>query len=126
MAESHLDTHLIIWLYSGNIDLISPKVIELIETHELFYCSIIKLEIQYLKEIKKIKSGPDKILDALNKEIGLRENLANFSNLVNQSIKQHWTRDPFDRLIVSNAELTNSVLLTKDETILKNYKQAVW
>ena len=126
MAESHLDTHLVIWLYSGNLDLISSKAKEIIETHDLCYCPIVKLEIQYLNEIKRINTGPEKILRELNKELGLKEDVVEFSRLVDLSIKQNWTRDPFDRFIVSNAELTKSVLLTKDDTILRNYKRAVW
>jgi PIN domain nuclease of toxin-antitoxin system len=124
--EAYLDTHLVIWLYSGNLDLISQKAKDIIETHELLYSPIIKLEIQYLKEIKKIKEGPKKIIESLKSEIGLKESKIDFAKIVDASIKLTWTRDPFDRLIISNALVTNSILLTKDENILRNYKRAVW
>ncbi len=42
------------------------------------------------------------------------------------SLKEGWTRDPFDRLIVANAKAANASLVTKDERILKNYSRAVW
>ena len=124
--EAYLDTHLVVWLYSGNLDLISQKAKDTIETHELLYSPIIKLEIEYLKEIKKIKEGPKRIIESLKKEIGLKESRIDFAKVVDASIKLTWTRDPFDRLIVSNASLTNSILLTKDENILKNYKRSIW
>lgn len=124
--EAYLDTHLVVWLYSGNLELISQKVKVIIETNELLYSPIIKLEIEYLKEIKKIKEGPKRIIESLKKEIGLKESRIDFAKVVDASIKLTWTRDPFDRLIVSNASLTNSILLTKDENILKNYKRSIW
>ncbi len=124
--EAYLDTHIVVWLYSGNLDLISQKAKDIIETHELLYSPIIKLEIQYLKEIKKIKEGSKKIIESLKKEIGLKESRIDFAKVVDASIKLTWTRDPFDRLMVSNALVTNSILLTKDENILKNYKKAMW
>ena len=124
--EAYLDTHLVVWLYSGNLDLISQKVKDIIETNELLYSPIIKLEVQFLKEIKEIKEGPKKIIESLKKEIGLKESRIDFAKVVDASIKLTWTRDPFDRLIVSNALVTNSILLTKDENILRNYKRSVW
>jgi PIN domain nuclease of toxin-antitoxin system len=124
--EAHLDTHLVVWLYSGNLELINQKIRDIIETHEVFFSPIVKLEIQYLKEINKIKETSEKVIEALKNEIGLKESKADFSKVVDASIKLSWTRDPFDRLIVSNALITNSVLLTKDDNILRNYKKAVW
>jgi len=124
--EAYVDTHLLLWLYSGDLGLISERVKVIIETHELLYSPIVKLEIQYLKEINKVKEGPMKIIESLTREIGLRESNINFAKIVDTSIKLTWTGDPFDRLIVSNALIKNSILLTKDETILNNYKKSVW
>ncbi len=42
------------------------------------------------------------------------------------SLQEKWTRDPFDRLIVSHAKLKSATLITKDPHILKNYIKAVW
>jgi len=127
MAKSaHLDTHLVVWLYSGNISLISTKVMEILETSDLFYCPIVKLEIQYLKEIKRITKGPETIISSLEREIGIKESNNPFTGLTDKSISLGWTRDPFDRLIVADAIVSKAVLLTKDDTILRNYNKAVW
>jgi PIN domain nuclease of toxin-antitoxin system len=37
-----------------------------------------------------------------------------------------WTRDPFDRLISAHAIVTNSPLITADETIREHLALAVW
>jgi PIN domain nuclease of toxin-antitoxin system len=41
-------------------------------------------------------------------------------------VKQSWTRDPFDRLIVGQASANGAVLVTKDAGIRQNYKQSIW
>lgn len=126
VKETQLDTHVIVWLYYGKLYLISRKAKDVIEGSELFYSPIVKLELQYLKEIDKISDFPNAILSGLKMDMGLKESDADFAKIVDAAIKLTWTQDPFDRLIVANASVVNSVLLTKDEDILKNYKRAVW
>jgi len=41
-------------------------------------------------------------------------------------LEQTWTRDPFDRLIVSQARLADVPLLTRDRTIHTHYPRAIW
>ena len=43
-----------------------------------------------------------------------------------ESVKETWTPDPFDRLIVAQARLLDASLITKDELIHKHYKKAIW
>jgi PIN domain nuclease of toxin-antitoxin system len=42
------------------------------------------------------------------------------------ALGQSWTRDPFDRIIVSQAALRNAPLVTRDQVIRDHYSQAVW
>ena len=37
-----------------------------------------------------------------------------------------WTRDPFDRIIVAQAKIRNSALVTRDREIRLHYSKAVW
>jgi len=37
-----------------------------------------------------------------------------------------FTRDPFDRIIVADASINNSQLISKDQIIKMNYKNTVW
>ncbi len=122
----YLDTHVIVWLYDKRVELFTKQGIELIEKSELFISPIVKLELQYLYEIKRIKNRPSEIIDELVDKIDLKICSKKFEKIVNLSIKEDWTRDPFDRLIVSNAKIEDNILLTRDRKILSNYQNAKW
>ncbi|MGR3317125.1 MAG: hypothetical protein ACUZ8O_01410 [Candidatus Anammoxibacter sp.] len=47
-------------------------------------------------------------------------------SIVTNATNFKWTRDPFDRIIVSNASLDGEILVTKDQTMLNHYKHAKW
>ncbi len=121
-----VDTHVVVWLFSGNTELFSKKTLNEIQKCELFISPIVKLELRYLFEIGRIKEKPGKIFNALNKEIGLKEASDSFSEIVEESIKYSWTCDPFDRIISAHSKLRGHRLLTKDQTILTNCKFAFW
>lgn len=122
----YLDTHLVLWLYAGSLDLVSKKVLQVLDENELYISPIVELELQYLRENNKIKKSSSEIMDALYKEINLKVCTKNFHNIIRESLGLHWTRDPFDRIIVAHASLNTNILLTKDNTIRTHYKQAVW
>ncbi len=121
-----VDTHVVVWLYIGNIELFSKTVLEKIRKNELYISPVVKLELRYLYEIGKINEKPEKILKSLNKEIGLKESDDNFIEIINEAVKLDWTRDPFDRIITAQAKIRDLRLLTKDQTILSNYQFAFW
>jgi PIN domain nuclease of toxin-antitoxin system len=122
----YLDTHAVIWLYSGQLDLFKPKVLKLINIEEICISHIVKLEIQYLYEIKRVKYEPGLIIDTLIDEIGLMYSDNNFDSIVRQAIHLPFTRDPFDRIIVADASINNSRLISKDRNIKKHYKNTIW
>ena len=93
---------------------------------QLCFSPVVKLELRYLYEIGKISEKPDKIINALKQEIGLKEANDDFAAVVNEAINQGWTRDPFDRIISAQAKIRNVKLLTKDQTILSNCNFAFW
>lgn len=121
-----LDTHVVIWLYSGQLDLFNPKVLKLINTEQVCISHVVKLEIQYLFEIKRIKYEPGLIIDTLIDEIGLMFSNNNFDSIVRQAIHFSFTRDPFDRIIVADASINNSRLISKDRNLKKHYKKTIW
>ena len=121
-----LDTHVVIWLYSGQLELFNPKVLKLINTEQVCISHIVKLEIQYLYEIKRVKYEPGLIIDTLIDEIGLMFSDNNFESIVRQAIHLSFTRDPFDRIIVSDASINNSKLISKDRNIKKHYINTIW
>lgn len=121
-----LDTHAVVWLYSGKTELFSSVALEKLRKCELYISPIVKLELSYLFEIGKIKVNPVKVLIALNKEIGLKVSDDSFIEIVEETVKLSWTLDPFDRIITAQAILHNRQLITKDKTILSHCNLAIW
>ena len=102
------------------------RIIPVINEHELYISPMVRLELQYLYEIGRITEKSDDILLDLVNRLDLKICQTDFNLIMNQSVIINWTRDPFDRLIVSNASVDNHILLTKDCHILKHYENAVW
>lgn len=122
----YLDTHVVVWLYAGDKNKFTEQGANLINENELLISPIIQLELQYLLEIKRITKSADTILRDLSKRIGLKICQKPFEQVIKESIKQNWTRDLFDRIIVAHTALDKNMLLTKDKSILSNYKKSFW
>jgi len=122
----YLDTHVVAWLYAGRTDLVPPLARSLINGNDLLVSPMVALELQYLFEIGRVSKEPSEVLGSLGREVQLEECDLEFADVVREALDQGWTRDPFDRLIVSQASLRQAVLVTKDETIRSNYRNAFW
>lgn len=122
----HLDTHVVCWLYEGHIDLLSQPARDAMEHGQLAVSPIVDLELQLLYEIGRIVKGPETVLVALGREIGLQVASTAFAEVVAAARRLHWTRDPFDRLIVAGAALASAKLVTKDRLIRRHYAASLW
>lgn len=122
----YLDTHVVAWLYAGRSDLLSPNIRDMLRDNDILISPIVVLELQYLYEIERIGVEADKVVDDLKQSIGLKLCTQAFSSVVEKAALQSWTRDPFDRIIVAQAAITNSLLATRDKEIQENYSVAVW
>ena len=122
----YLDTHIVVWLYNCEISRFSIETLDLIEKNELLICPAVILELQYLREINRIKTDALLIVNSLKASINIQISNVSFEDVVNLSLLQTWTRDPFDRMIVGAASVGNDVLITKNSQILKNYHNAFW
>jgi len=98
----------------------------LINKHDVYISPIVKFELAYLYEIRRITKSPKVALNYLSKHIGLKVHDVSLEALVNKAETLVWTRDPFDRLIVAHAATENHLLVSKDKNIRKNYSQASW
>lgn len=98
----------------------------LIENSQLFITPIVILELEYLFEIKRLNINANTLFDSLKQEIDLQACPLNFLQVVTSAFKQNWTRDPFDRIIVAQASINKSVLVSKDEIIRAHYDKALW
>ena len=122
----YLDTHIVVWLYAGLTEKFSQPVRALLNEHELYVSPIVRLELQYLYEIQRLTVEADVIVADLASRIGLTVCDKNFNTIVSQTLNCSWTRDPFDRIIVAQANLNDDILISKDQTILEHYPYARW
>lgn len=121
-----LDTHIVVWLYDALEDKFTPAAKDAINQNQIGISALVRLELQYLFEIKKIKTKPEPIIASLSESIGLMQPKTNFNKLVEVSLALNWTRDPFDRLLTAQAQLHNSSFITADRLIRKNYPLCIW
>jgi PIN domain nuclease of toxin-antitoxin system len=122
----HLDTHAVVWLYAGDLPRFPTGARRRLEHEELRISPIVALELDYLHEVGRIGEGASAVLQDLARTLGLVQDDGDFGDVVSAARALTWTRDPFDRLIVGNALVAGANLMTKDRTILRHCRQAVW
>lgn len=125
-ALTHLDTHVVAWLSAGLHDRLGAAAVDAIERREVEISPIVVLELEYLHEIGRVTVAAQTILARLHEDIGLRLSAAPFGSVVGEAVRQTWTRDPFDRVIVGQALASGAALVTRDETMLEHCPSAVW
>lgn len=122
----YLDTHILVWLYAGLLEKFSQSIKAFLNENEILISPIVRLELQYLYEIDRVKESSNVIVADLSDRIGIKVCQKDFNAVVSQAMKYTWTRDPFDRVIVAQAELNDNILISKDNHILENYAHARW
>jgi PIN domain nuclease of toxin-antitoxin system len=124
---AYLDTQVAVWLAEANLAKLSQKAISTVQSASLRISPMAVVELQYLYEIRRIIVSPQDIIVKLNAEAGLTVCDHPFPIIAEIALGEMWTRDPFDRIIVAHARANGAAaLLTKDETIQKNYSNARW
>ncbi len=123
---THLDTHVVVWLFASSLSEIPPRVRRRIESDSLACSPMVALEIDFLREIGRVHESGRAMTDDLVRRIGLSVVETPLAAIVAAATPLSWTRDPFDRLIVASAALDGSPLLTRDKTIRKHYAHASW
>lgn len=121
-----LDTHIVVWLASGELERLSPKAYRYVSDHQPVVGPCVRLELKYLAEIGRINKNPDYIISYLHEEIGLEVVDFSWRQIIEIAIEIRWTRDVFDRLIVAEAKHNKAALITADKHIIKHYKKAIW
>ena len=121
-----LDTHVVVWLYAGEVDRFPPQARRALESESLVISPMVLLELQYLHELSRVSQDPALIVNELEKSLGLAVRRDEFERIIIAALMENWTRDPFDRIIVAHANLASAPLLTKDASIRQHYRQALW
>jgi PIN domain nuclease of toxin-antitoxin system len=122
----YLDTHVLAWLFAGRLDRLSAQALDLIENERLLISPIVGLELQFLFERGRASQPASEVLSALSTETGLTVCELAFPLVASRARDERWTRDPFDRLIVAQAQVRGAPLLTRDDHIHRHYPRAIW
>lgn len=122
----YLDTHVVVWLYTGNLPALSSRAHAILENEDPLVSPMVLLEMEYLREIGRLSVSATKIFRALAEDMGLQVCTLPFPAVVDQALEEDWVRDPFDRLIVGQAKAGKAGLITKDETMRQHFRGAVW
>ena len=122
----YLDTHIVVWFYAGEKQRFSQSIKALMNQHDWLVSPIVRLELQYLREIGRINPTADAIITHLGQSVGLTVCTKPFNTIVGKALQMAWTRDPFDRILVAHAGLNNDILISSDQTIRSHYNQAQW
>lgn len=122
----HLDTHVVIWLYAGEINRFPETLRDAMDSEELAISPAVIMELQYLFEIDRIVAEAPRIVETLASSIGLVVADTPFRSVISESLSESWTRDPFDRMIVAQAKAEAVRLVTKDVMIRRHYPDAIW
>jgi len=124
--QIHCDTHVFVWLHAGELEQLSDLARSRIEECELVMSPIAELELTYLCEIGRTTAPGSAVFADLAERIGVVRSATSFAAVVAAAAPLSWTRDPFDRLIVGDADASACDLLTRDSRLLDRYSRAVW
>ena len=122
----HLDTHVVVWLYAGEVDRFPEAARAALERDTLAVSPAVVLELQYLHEIGRLSVPARDVMDDLRERIGLGLAESDFAAVVSKALAQSWTRDPFDRLIAAHSLADDVPLLTADRTLRDRLPTAFW
>jgi PIN domain nuclease of toxin-antitoxin system len=125
-AVIYLDTHVVVWLYAGQVELLPRSVMTRLEASDLKISPMVSLELEYLHEIGRLSVPGVRVVMDLAHQIGLVTCDLPFATVVEHAVQQAWTRDPFDRIIVAQAVTAGKELVTKDRVIHQHCSLALW
>jgi len=123
---TYLDTHILVQLAVDGPDRLGPEARRAIGTGDVLASPAAVLEIERLHEIGRLRVNASRVVEVLAEALGLSVCDLPFSTVVQYALKEGWSRDPFDRLIVAHAKANGAPLITKDERIHQHYRRAVW
>ena len=125
-ADVYLDTHAVVWLENGELHKFGQKSLEYLANYHLLISPMVKLELQYLYQKKRINDTPDVIIRNIANKASFAVCQKSWLDIVNVALTCDFTRDAFDRLIMAHAMLDNSILISKDTNLTEHYTNCVW
>ena len=126
---TYLDTSVAVWIAQKTLDRISLPALNHLENSatQRLLSPIVLLELQFLYEIKRILLPAPDIQRKLEMEFDVRVCDLRLPQIIAAALSEHWTRDPFDRLITAHARANGLAwLVTSDRRIRDAYPRSVW
>jgi PIN domain nuclease of toxin-antitoxin system len=121
-----LDTHIVVWLYDDPERLVPPPVRERLNAEPLALSPFVRLELQYLYEVRRISVPAQTIVDDLVRKLEMVLTDPPSAQVCQAATALGWARDPFDRLISAQAVASDTTLVTKDRVIRDHLPLAWW
>ena len=127
MSIAYLDTQTVVWLHAGASENLTDEAKRQIQDNDLLISPMVLLELEYLFERKRVADSATKIYTDLHIDFGVTLCSFPFPAVAHAALACKWTRDPFDRIIVSHARANGeAVLITADRKIREHYPSAKW
>ncbi|EPF30249.1 hypothetical protein HMPREF9194_00563 [Treponema maltophilum ATCC 51939] len=122
-----LDTHTLLWFFDGD-ERLSSQAKDIIQTEDNVYVSIVSFwEIAIKQSIKKLEleNSPSELITLAEQQaINILQISPKHLDMIKTLKKIH--NDPFDRLIVAQAQCEDMTIITKDLTIPKYKVKILW
>jgi PIN domain nuclease of toxin-antitoxin system len=127
LSVAYLDTQIAVWLHDDLRHNLTEEAKRQIEANDLLISPMVLLELQYLFDKKTVGVEAMGIYTVLQTVFGVNLCRFPFTAIAMEALSCTWTRDPFDRIIVSHAKANGqAVLITADRKIRQNYAGAKW
>lgn len=124
---TYLDTHIVVWLYEGQLKRLSQEAArEIDRAPSLLVSPAVELELTYLHRRSRVKATSDAMINDLRARIGLTVCDLPFPLVSREAQSLTWTEDVFDRLIVAQAAASRSKLISADGLIRERYPLTIW
>jgi PIN domain nuclease of toxin-antitoxin system len=120
-----LDTHIAVALYEGRTGGLGQVAKRAIDRDIVTISPAVLIEIELLHEIGRLRVGAKAISVRLAEDLSIRVAAERFADVALEALALGFTRDPFDRLIVAHAALTNAALITQDAMIRYRYPKSM-
>jgi PIN domain nuclease of toxin-antitoxin system len=124
-----LDTHVFLWM-AADPDKLSPRVRKIVreKNNQLYMSAASGWEIALLEKIDRIKlpDEPQRFIPEAMQRLSVLPIPIGFSTAITAAMLPLIHRDPFDRIIIAEAEKEKMIVITKDKKFVEYGIQSLW